>query len=213
MRLVVVCCVICLPLGRGYLTDESPQFVSLVITNSFLGDTIHQPVHTIEQCVSKCRYLSYPYAGITASWCVCFEKVGLLYQYHPKSKVRRCHDNPYQLCGTTDAYSLYRTCPSGYYGIFCDNPCPAHCGKNEGCYFNGTCLGMCASGFKNGTCSTNCTLGTYGPNCQSICHSCESKKCSPISGKCLTTCANEQYTLPFCNLHQKCLPGLFGDNC
>ncbi|KAK3761434.1 hypothetical protein RRG08_051268 [Elysia crispata] len=106
-------------------------------------------------------------------------------------------------------------CPSGKYGVNCNESCSAHCaGTNNACsHINGSCVEGCDPGYTGETCNQECPSGKYGVNCNKRCSAhCAgtANACSHINGSCVEGC-DPGYTGETCN--QECPSGKYGVNC
>ncbi|XP_015271977.1 PREDICTED: platelet endothelial aggregation receptor 1 [Gekko japonicus] len=77
--------------------------------------------------------------------------------------------------------SCNETCPHGYHGAGCREPCL--------CLNGGTCdsetgLCLCAAGYTDEHCSRPCPSDTYGANCSLRCACRNAFACSPVDGAC-----------------------------
>ncbi|MEE6491388.1 hypothetical protein FKM82_016199 [Ascaphus truei] len=97
------------------------------------------------------------------------------------------------------------TCPHGYYGTNCQEPCL--------CLNGGTCDSetgscLCSHGFTGQHCSSYCPDGRYGANCSTPCECKNFLACSPIDGTCI---CKEGWQRGACSV--PCPKGTWGFNC
>ncbi|XP_062596177.1 multiple epidermal growth factor-like domains protein 6 isoform X2 [Saccostrea cucullata] len=90
-----------------------------------------------------------------------------------------------------------KVCNKGFYGKGCLEKC-GHCDNDQCHHINGSCSGLCKSGYQGYKCDRTCNPDWYGRECKEKCGYCRHESpCHPVTGSCSGLCE----------------PGYSGDKC